>query len=317
MTSVPTPPGAATAGTFLLGGDLPVRRLGYGTMRLVGEGAWGEPPSRENARNVLRRAIELGINLLDTADAYGPAIAEDLIAEALYPYPHDLVIATKGGLTRQGPAKSKPCGRPDYLQQQLEMSLRRLRVERIDLYQLHRIDPTVPLADTLGALQTAQQAGKIRHIGLSEVTPEQIEQAQALVPIVSVQNRYNLGERKSEETLRFCEQHGLAFLPWYPVDAGKFAQAANRNTSPAASQSTDRQQPGATGNHPIAEFAAQHNASVTQIALAWLLQHSPAILPIPGTANIAHLEENVAAAVLQISEDEWDAFDLIVDTQAS
>ncbi len=304
-TALKTAPSAASAGTFMLGGDLPVRRLGYGTMRLVGEGAWGEPPDREDARNVLRRAVELGINLLDTADAYGPGIAEELIAEALYPYPADLVIATKGGLTRQGPAKSVPCGRPDYLQQQIELSLRRLRVERIDLYQLHRIDPTVPLADTLGALGAAQQAGKIRHIGLSEVTPEQIEQAQAIVPVVSVQNRYNLGERKSEATLRFCEGHDLAFLPWYPIDAGKFAKAAAD---------------GVEGNHPIAEFAAQHNASVTQIALAWLLQHSPAILPIPGTSSIAHLQENVAAAALnlsKISEDEWDAFDLVVDTQAS
>ncbi len=313
MSTSSTPPNAASSGTFHLGGDLPVRRLGYGTMRLVGEGAWGEPPNREDARNILRRAIELGINLLDTADAYGPGIAEELIAEALHPYPADLVIATKGGLTRQGPAKSVPCGRPDYLQQQLEMSLRRLRVERIDLYQLHRIDPTVPLADTLGALQAAQQAGKIRHIGLSEVNPAQIEQALAIVPIVSVQNRYNLSERKSEPTLQFCERQGLAFLPWYPIDAGKFARAATPN-------SADGNDAGTKGNHPIAEFAAQHNASVTQIALAWLLQHSPAILPIPGTGSIAHLEENVAAAALnvsEISEDEWDAFDLVVDTQAS
>ena len=302
---------AVNSGTFSLGGDLTIRRLGYGTMRLVGEGAWGEPPDREDARNVLRRAVELGINFLDTADAYGPGIAEELIAEALRPYPADLVIATKGGLTRQGPAKSVPCGRPDYLQQQIEMSLRRLRVERIDLYQLHRIDPTIPLADTLGALQAAQQAGKLRHVGLSEVTPEQIEQAQAILPIVSVQNRYNLSERRSEATLHFCEQHGLAFLPWYPLDAGKFAKAAVDGGSA---------HPSAHGNHPIAEFAAQHNASVTQIALAWLLQHSPALLPIPGTSSIAHLEENVAAAALKasaISEEEWDAFDLMVDTQAS
>ena len=216
MTSSTIAPSAAASGTFQLGGDLPVQRLGYGTMRLVGEGAWGAPPEREDARNVLRRALELGINLLDTADAYGPMIAEELIAEALYPYPPDLVIATKGGLTRQGPSKAKPCGRPDYLQQQLEMSLRRLRLERIDLYQLHRIDPMVPLADTLGALKDAQTAGKIRHIGVSEVTPEQIDQAQAIVPIVSVQNRYNLFDRKSEATLRLCEQHGIAMLPWYP-----------------------------------------------------------------------------------------------------
>ncbi len=294
---------AVEGGSFLLGGDLKVHRFGYGTMRLVGEGAWGEPPDREDARNVLRRAVELGITLLDTADAYGPMIAEELIAEALYPYPADLVIATKGGLTRQGPARSVPCGRPDYLQQQLEMSLRRLRVERIDLYQLHRIDPEVPLAETLGALKAAQQAGKIRHIGLSEVTPEQIEAAQAIVPIVSVQNRYNITERKSEATLKYCEQHGLGFLPWYPVNAGKLAKAA-------APQHDG-------GNHPVAEFAEQHEATVTQIALAWLLQHSPVILPIPGTSSIPHLEENVASAALRIGEDDWDALELIVDTQAS
>ena len=296
-------PTAAASGTFRLGGDLEVRRLGYGTMRLVGEGAWGEPPDREDARNVLRRAVELGVTLFDTADAYGPMIAEELIAEALHPYPSDLVIATKGGLTRQGPAKAVPCGRPDYLQQQLEMSLRRLRVERIDLYQLHRIDPQVPLADTLGALKDAQAAGKIRHIGLSEVTPEQIEQAQAIVPIVSVQNRYNLSERKSEATLKFCEKHGLGFLPWYPVNAGKLAQAATPQHD--------------SGNHPVAEFAEGHGATVTQIALAWLLQHSPVMLPIPGTSSIPHLEENVAAAALGISEEDWDALELIVDTQAS
>ncbi len=296
------PANAALSGTFQLGGDLEVRRLGYGTMRLVGEGAWGEPPSCEDARNVLRRAVELGVTLLDTADAYGPMIAEELVAEALYPYPAGLVIATKGGLTRQGPSRSKPCGRPDYLEQQLEMSLRRLRVERIDLYQLHRIDPTVPLEDTLGALKDAQAAGKIRHIGLSEVTPGQIEQAQRIVPIVSVQNRFNLAERKSEPTLRFCEERGLGFLPWYPVDAGKLARAAAADDE---------------GNHPVAEFARRFGATVTQIALAWLLQHSPAILPIPGTGSIAHLEENVAAGALRIPQEDWDALELIVDTQAS
>ena len=301
-TSAATPH-AAASGIFRLGGDLAVRRLGYGTMRLVGEGAWGEPPDREDARNVLRRAVELGVTLFDTADAYGPGIAEELIAEALFPYPSDLMIATKGGLTRQGPARAVPCGRPDYLQQQLEMSLRRLRVERIDLYQLHRIDPKVPLEDTLGALKEAQSAGKIRHIGLSEVTPEQIEAAAKLVPIVSVQNRYNLVERKSEATLKYCEAHGLGFLPWYPVNAGKLAKAASGEHDGS--------------NHPVAEFAETHGATVTQVALGWLLQHSPVILPIPGTASISHLEENVAAATLSITEDDWDALELIVDTQAS
>ena len=273
-------PDATLSETFRLGGDLEVRRLGYGTMRLVGEGAWGEPPDRETARNVLRRAVELGVTLFDTADAYGPMIAEELIAEALYPYPPDLVIATKGGLTRQGPAKAVPCGRPDYLQQQLEMSLRRLRVERIDLYQLHRIDPQVPLEATLGTLRDAQTAGKIRHIGLSEVTPEQLDAAEKIVPIVSVQNRYNLVERKSEATLQYCEQHGLGFLPWYPVNAGKLAKAASTQHD--------------GGNHPVAEFAEQHDATITQIALAWLRQHRPVMLRMPGRGSIGDLEKDVA-----------------------
>ncbi|HEY4356115.1 MAG TPA: aldo/keto reductase [Acidobacteriaceae bacterium] len=293
-------PSALLSGNFSLGDGLQVHRLGYGTMRLVGEGAWGEPRSREDARNVLRRAVELGVTLIDTADAYGPGIAEELVAEALHPYPANLVVATKGGLTRQGPAKSKPCGRPDYLQQQLEMSLRRLRLDTIDLYQLHRIDPTVPLADTLGALKDAQTQGKIRHIGLSEVTVEQIQAAQAIVPIVSVQNRYNFTERKSEPVLHYCEQHSLAFLPWYPMNAGKIAKGA---TSDA---------PGT--NHPVADFAARHDATVSQLALAWLLHHSPVILPIPGTSSIAHLEENIAAAALNIPEDDWDELELIVDS---
>src|ERR1700712_5593947 len=291
-------PDASPSGTFQLGGDLPVHRLGYGTMRLVGEGAWGEPPSREDARNVLRRAVELGITLIDTADAYGPQIAEQLIAEVLHPYASNLVIATKGGLTRQGPAKSKPCGRPDYLQQQLELSLRNLRVDRIDLYQLHRIDPTVPLEDSLGALKTAQEQGKIRHIGLSEVTPAQIEVAQKIVPIVSVQNKYNLLNRDSESTLKFCEQHNIAFLPWYPM-GGSAAQSLIKHTT-----SSDP-----TANHPIADFAREHNASVTQVAIAWLLHRSPVILPIPGTSSISHLEENFAAASLQLSESEWAALE--------
>ena len=301
MSTPATVPSAILSGTFRLG-DREVHRLGYGTMRLVGEGAWGEPPDREAARNVLRRAMELGITLLDTADAYGPGTAEELIAEALHPYPANLIIATKGGLTRQGPAKSKPCGRPDYLQQQLEMSLRRLRLETIDLYQLHRIDPTVPLAETLGALKDAQGQGKIQHIGLSEVTVREIEEAQQTVAITSVQNRYNLSERKSEPVLKFCEEHAIAFLPWYPMDAGKIAKAALSSE--------------AHTNHPLAEFAEQHGATVSQISLAWLLQHSPVILPIPGTSSIAHLEENVAAAGLGIPEDDWDTLELIVDTLA-
>lgn len=309
MSQSASAPNAAASGTFTFGTGsdaLSVHRMGYGTMRLVGEGAWGEPPNREDARNVLRRALELGINLLDTADAYGPGIAEELIAEALHPYPADLLIATKGGLTRQGPSKAVPCGRPDYLTQQLELSLRRLRLERIDLYQLHRIDPTVPLADTLGALKQAHDAGKIRYIGLSEVTPEQVQEAQQIVPIVSVQNRYNLFDRKSENTVRYCEQHGIAVLPWYPM-GGSAATSIAKTTAGAD----------AHANHPVAEFAAQHNVTPNQIALGWLLHQSPIMVPIPGTSSIAHLEENVAAASLDISDEEWDALEIIVETQAS
>ena len=290
--------------TFLLGarsGDpLPVHRLGFGTMRLVGEGAWGEPPrGRDNAIRVLRRAVELGVNLLDTADAYGPHLAEELIAEALHPYPAGLVIATKGGLTRTGPAKSKPLGRPEYLIQSVEMSLRRLRLDRIDLYQLHRIDPTVPVEDTLGALRDLQQQGKIRHIGLSEVTPDEIERASRITPIASVQNRYSLAERKHEPTLHFCTERNIAFLPWYPLNAGKPDSAL---TAP---------------NHAVGEFAREHSLSLQTLALAWLLHRSPVILPIPGTSSVEHLEDNIRAASVPLSDDVWDAFDLILDTQAS
>ena len=299
---------ASAAGTFRIAQSLEVNRLGYGTMRLTGEGAWGEPPSREDARNVLRRALELGINLLDTADAYGPHIAEELIAEALHPYPADLIVATKGGLTRQGPGKAVPCGRPDYLAQQIELSLRRLRLDAIPLYQLHRIDPTVPLADTLGALQQAQKAGKIQHVGLSEVTPEQIAEAQTIVPIASVQNRFNLFDRKSEAALRFCEQHGIAFLPWYPMGG-----SATTSIAKAAATAPET----AHTNHPLADFARDHHSTPNAVALAWLLQLSPVICPIPGTGSIAHLEENVGAASFDISEEDWDALELIAETQAS
>ena len=286
--------------TFLLGNDLPIYRLAFGTMRLVGEGAWGEPPiGRPAAIALLRRAVALGIDLLDTADAYGPHIAEDLIAEALHPYPTGLVIATKGGLTRTGPAKSKPLGRPDYLTQSVELSLRRLRLDRIDLYQLHRIDPTVPLEDTLGALKDLQVAGKIRHIGLSEVTPDQIELAQKIVPIVSVQNKYNLTERKSEPTLNFCTEHNIAFLPWYPLNAGK-----------------DKARLDAPGN-AIGDFARQHNLTLNQLSLAWLLHRSPVILPIPGTSSISHLEQNWSARSVELSEDTWNTFNLVLETQST
>lgn len=277
---------ASVSATFAIGGDLPVHRLGYGTMRLVGDGAWGEPADAAEARRVLRRAVELGVNLLDTADAYGPEIAERLIAEALHPYPKGLVIATKGGITRQGPSKTEYVGRAGYLIQCVEMSLRRLKLERIDLYQLHRIDPRTPLEESLGALRQMQEQGKIRHIGLSEVTPAQIEEAQKIVPIVSVQNRYSLADRRHEETLQWCEQRGIAFLPWYPIVAGKILKADHASA------------------RTLAQIASHHHASVAQLLLAWLLHRSPVILPIPGTSQMAHLEENVAAAGLRLSPED-------------
>jgi aryl-alcohol dehydrogenase-like predicted oxidoreductase len=278
---------AAAGGTFLIGGDLPVHRLGYGTMRLVGEGAWGEPADPAEAQRVLRRAVELGITLIDTADAYGPEIAERLIAEALYPYPSGLVIATKGGITRQGPAKSEYVGRAGYLIQCVEMSLRRLKLDRIDLYQLHRIDPRTPLEESLGALKRMQEQGKIRHIGLSEVTPAEIEAARQIVAVTTVQNRYSLADRRHEETLAYCERQGIGFLPWYPINAGKLLKADH----PSA--------------QALAGIAARHSATVAQLSLAWLLQRSPVMLPIPGTSKVAHLEENVAAAGLKLSAEEW------------
>lgn len=280
--------------TFTLGGDLSIHRLGYGTMRLVGEGAWGEPKSREEARKVLRRAVELGVNFIDTADAYGPYIAEEIVTEALHPYAKDLVIATKGGITRQGPAKTGKCGDPGYLHQCVEMSLRRLKLERIDLYQLHRIDPKTPLEESLGKLGELQQAGKIRHIGLSEVTVEEIEHARRIVPIVSVQNKYNLTERKYEEVLKYCEKNDIAFIPWYPMNAGKIMKNG-----------------GALG-----DFAAERSITASQLSLAWLLQHSPVMVPIPGTSSIAHLEENMKAAEIKLSNKDVEALQLIADTQA-
>jgi aryl-alcohol dehydrogenase-like predicted oxidoreductase len=253
---------------------------------LVGDGAWGEPADPAEARRVLRRAVELGVNLIDTADAYGPEIAERLIAEALHPYPAGLVIATKGGITRQGPAKTEYVGRAGYLIQCVEMSLRRLKLERIELYQLHRIDPRTPLEESLGALRQMQEQGKIRHIGLSEVTPAQIEEVQKIVPVVTVQNRYSLADRRHEETLGWCERRGIAFLPWYPMVAGKILKA----------------------DHPSARtfrsIAERQGATVAQLLLAWLLYRSPVMLPIPGTSKVAHLEENVAAAGLKLSAED-------------
>jgi len=282
-----TPGSASASGSFKIGGDLPVHRLGYGTMRLVGEGAWGEPRDAEEARRVLRRAVELGVTLIDTADAYGPEIAERLICEALHPYPSDLVIATKGGITRQGPSKTEYVGRAGYLIQCVEMSLRRLKLERIDLYQLHRIDPRTPLEESLGALRQMQEQGKIGHVGLSEVVPDQIEEAQRIIPIVSVQNRYSLADRRHEQTLTWCTGNAVAFLPWYPMAAGKVLRS----------------------EHPFSQalalLATRHGATIAQLSLAWLLHRSPVMLPIPGTSQVRHLEENVAAASLDIGPDEW------------
>jgi aryl-alcohol dehydrogenase-like predicted oxidoreductase len=269
------------SGTFTLGGDVTVHRLGYGTMQLPGPGVWGEPRDRSAAIAVLRRAVELGVDLFDTADSYGPFVAEDLLREALYPY-HGITIATKGGFTRTGPGEWYPVGRPEYLRQCVEMSLRRLNLQTIDLYQLHRIDPQVPLADQLGALADMQAAGKIRHIGLSEVNVGQIRAAKEIAPIVSVQNLYNLVNRSAEPVLEYCEHEGIAFIPWFPI--------ANREL--------------AKPDGPLGSLAAEAGATPTQLALAWLLQRSPVMLPIPGTSSLAHLEENVAAAALELSDEQ-------------
>jgi aryl-alcohol dehydrogenase-like predicted oxidoreductase len=284
---------ASASGRFLIGNDLPIHRMGFGTMRLVGDGAWGEPDDAGEVRRVLRRAVELGVTLIDTADAYGPEIAERLIAEALHPYRAGLVIATKGGITRQGPAKTEFVGRAGYLIQCVEMSLRRLKLERIDLYQLHRIDPRTPLEESLGALKRMQEQGKIRHIGLSEVTPAEIEEARKIVEVVTVQNRYSLADRRHEETLTYCERQKIGFLPWYPMNAGKLL----KSDSPAAAG--------------LARIAVRHSASIAQISLAWLLQRSPVMLPIPGTSKVAHLDENVAAASLTLSAEEMSELEMV------
>ena len=278
-------PEAAASGVFKIGGDLPVHRLGFGAMRLTGPGIWGEPRNPAEARRVLRRAVELGVNLIDTADSYGPEVSERLIAETLHPYPRGLVIATKGGLTRFGPDKWAPVGRPEYIRQCVELSLRRLKLDRIDLYQLHRIDPKVPAAETLGALRELQRAGKIRHLGLSEVSVAEIKHARKILPIVSVQNLYNLGNRQSEAVLDYCAAEGLGFIPWFPLAAGEMAR------------------PGG----PLDAAAKRHGATVSQLALAWLLQRSPVILPIPGTSTVAHLQENVGGASLRLGPEEWAA----------
>jgi aryl-alcohol dehydrogenase-like predicted oxidoreductase len=273
---------ARASGTFGIGGELTVNRLGFGAMRLTGDGVWGEPHDPDECRRVLRRAVELDINLIDTADAYGPEVSERLIAEALYPYPDGLVIATKGGLTRSGPNQWHPNGRPDHLRQACEGSLRRLRLQRIELYQLHRVDPNVPLEESVGALIELREEGKIARIGLSNVTVDQLHRARALTPIVSVQNRYNLTDRADETVLDECEREAIAFIPWFPLSTGKLA----------------------TQKGPLAEMANQHRATPAQIALAWLLHRSRVMLPIPGTASVKHLEENIGAAHIALSAEE-------------
>jgi pyridoxine 4-dehydrogenase len=270
---------AAAAGTIEIGGDLVVHRMGFGAMRITGPGIWGDPPDLEQARATLRRVVELGVNFIDTADSYGPEVSERLIAEALYPYPDDLVIATKGGLVRPGPGRWDADGRPEHLRVACEGSLRRLRLDEIPLYQWHRPDPRVPLAESLGALVQLKDEGKIRHIGISNVTEEQLRQAQQITPVVSVQNRYNAEDRRSEAVLKACEVEQIAFLPWAPI------QQADANLA-------------------VAEAAKRHDASTRQIVLAWMLARSPQMLPIPGTGSPGHAEANIAAASIELSPDE-------------
>jgi pyridoxine 4-dehydrogenase len=273
-------PNAAASGTFKLG-ELEVNRLGFGTMQLTGPGVWGDPKDPDEALRVLRRAVELGVNFLDTADSYGPFVAELLIKKALHPYTDGLVIATKVGFSRQGPGKWTPIGRPEYLRQQTELSLRHLGVERIDLMQLHRIDPAVALEDQLGELKKLQEEGKIRHIGLSEVTVAQVQAASKIARIVSVQNLYNVANRSAEDLLDYSAEHDIGFIPWFPLATGKLAD----------------------GNGPLATLAKQYDASPSQLALAWLLKRSPVMLPIPGTSSVAHLEDNVGAARIELDDD--------------
>jgi pyridoxine 4-dehydrogenase len=271
---------AGNSGVFQIGGDLSLHRLGFGSMQITGPGVWGEPADRPEAIAVLKRAVELGINLIDTADSYGPYVSEELIREALHPYPAGLVIATKAGLLRTGPNRWSPCGKPDYLRQECEMSLRRLRVERIDLFQLHRIDSTVPAEDQFGLLAALQKEGKIRHVGLSEVNADEIEAARRVVPIATVQNRYNLVDRKSEAVLNYCTRENIGFIPWFPLATGGLTKAGS----------------------PLARTAERLGAQPAQVALAWLLKKSPVMLPIPGTSKTKHLEENTAAALLQLDD---------------
>jgi len=276
---------AAPSGTFQLGGDMDVVRLGYGTMQLPGEGVWGPAKDHDAAVAVLRRAVELGITFFDTADSYGPFVAEDLLREALHPYADDVVLATKAGLTRQGPGVWTPLGQPAYLRQEVEMSLRRLDVERIDLFQLHRIDPDYTVADQVGELKKLQDEGKIRHIGLSEIDVAQLQEAQKTAEIASVQNLFNLANRDAEPLLDHCTEHGIGFIPWFPLATGELSAE----------------------DGPLAASAKQHDATPSQLALAWLLRRSPVMLPIPGTSSVDHLESNTAAAGIELTDDEFEA----------
>ncbi|SDO71581.1 aldo/keto reductase [Geodermatophilus sp. DSM 45219] len=279
----------APTDTFSIGGDLPVHRLGYGAMQLPGPGVWGEPADPDKARAVVRAAVEQGVDFIDTADSYGPVVSERIIAEALHPYPEGLVIATKAGLTRQGPGIWTPVGRPAYLKQQVELSLRTLRQERIDLIQLHRIDAEVPLADQLGAFKELQDEGKVRHIGVSEVSVAELEQAREVVEIVSVQNLYNLTNRQSQEVLDYATAHGIGFIPWFPIATGDLAAP----------------------DSPVADIARELDATPSQVALAWLLHTSPVVLPIPGTKSVDHLTENLGAAQLRLSDEDMARLDAL------
>jgi pyridoxine 4-dehydrogenase len=280
---------ATTQPTFDLGGDLTVHRLGYGAMQLTGPGVWGEPADRAGALAVVKAAVEQGVDFIDTADSYGPQVSEQIIAEAAFPYPDGLVIATKAGLTRTGPGVWPVCGRPEYLTQQVELSLRNLKVDRIDLIQLHRIDSQVPLADQLGAFADLKEQGKVRHIGVSEVSVEELQAAQEITPIASVQNLYNLTNRQSQDVLEYAEAQGIAFIPWFPIATGDLAKP----------------------DSPVAAVAAELDATPSQVALAWLLQKSPVILPIPGTKSVEHLTENLAAAQLTLSADDMAKLDAL------
>jgi len=277
----------AISKTFKLGGEVEINRLGYGAMRITGKGIWGPPADPESAKKVLQRAVKLGVNFIDTADSYGPAVSEPLIGEALAPYSKGTIIATKAGLTRQGPDQWLPVGRPEYLTQQVEMSLRWLKKDTLDLWQLHRIDAKVPVEESLGAIKKLQTAGKIRFVGLSEVSVAEIEQARKVIDIVSVQNEYNITNRKSEAVLDYCTKHNIAFIPWFPVASGKLAQPGGK----------------------LDELAKKHNATTSQLSLAWLLHHSPVVLPIPGTSSVEHLEENLKAADLTLSDAEWQSLE--------